>query len=70
MENKNKVLVHVHGDPTVGIPSQDVWVEMPMLWEGDTEYNEFIRETLHDAFSQIYDSGCDVYLNEKEIYPL
>ena len=64
-----KIMIVAHGDPSVGIPDETIWVEMPMLWDEDEEYNEFIRENLRQCFGEIYDTGSlEVYLSEDEIY--
>ena len=62
----NRILIDCPGDPSVGIMGVQVWINMPLLYDGE-EHKEMVRELLKDSFDCIYDDNCHVYLSQDEM---
>ena len=61
----NRVIISIHGEPSVGIPSlQD---EIELRWDLDEYPDERnrIRDIIRRAWAELYDDGIDVHFGDE-----
>lgn len=63
--SEGKVYIHCNGDISVGIFPIDIYIDMPTQ-DFDEEFKDFIRESLSETFSDIYDTSCKVYIDDED----
>ena len=59
-----KIYIEWPGDPSVGIRWQTATVEMDLI-ENDPDYRRVVRESLEDAFDNIFDGKPDVVFEDE-----